>query len=97
MGERAADLAGTDQRNLGTRHVGKNLGWGTAESPAKRVIDRFRPAVQVAAFCFSGLYQACRRPRGNGMAVRQGEISLRAHLDQTRGPPLQLVPPQTFV
>jgi hypothetical protein len=26
MGERAADLAGTDQSNLGTRHVGKNLG-----------------------------------------------------------------------
>ena len=25
MGERAADLAGTDQRNLGTRHVGENL------------------------------------------------------------------------
>ena len=26
MGERAADLAGTDQSNLGTRHMGKNLG-----------------------------------------------------------------------
>ena len=26
MGERAADLAGTDQCNLGTRHVGENLG-----------------------------------------------------------------------
>src|SRR5262245_20673302 len=48
MGERAANLAGTDQCNLGTRHVGKNLGWGAAESPAKRGIDRFRPAVQVA-------------------------------------------------
>src|SRR5262245_37588491 len=74
MGERAADLAGTDQRNLGTRHVGKNLGWGTAESSAKRVIDRFRPAVQVATVCFSRLDQAFRRARGNRMAVRQGEI-----------------------
>ena len=26
MGKRAADLAGTDQRNLGTRHVGEILG-----------------------------------------------------------------------
>jgi hypothetical protein len=26
MGERAADLAGTDQSNLGTRHREKNLG-----------------------------------------------------------------------
>src|SRR4030081_1623725 len=26
MGERAADLAGTDQSNLGTRHMEKNLG-----------------------------------------------------------------------
>src|SRR5947209_10824840 len=41
MGERAANLAGTDQCNLGTRHVRKNLGWGAAETPAKRVIDRF--------------------------------------------------------
>src|SRR5262245_29575257 len=48
MGEGAANLAGTDQCNLGTRHVRKNLGWKAAESPAKRVIDRFRPAVQVA-------------------------------------------------
>src|SRR5262245_47761315 len=35
MGERAANLAGTDQCNLGTRHVGKNLGWGAGESQAK--------------------------------------------------------------
>src|ERR1700747_804697 len=48
MGERAANLAGTDQCNLGTRHVRKNLGWGAAETPAKRVIERFRAAVQVA-------------------------------------------------
>src|SRR5262249_19587695 len=91
MGERAANLAGTDQCNLGTRHVGKNLGWGAAESPAKRVIDRFRPAVQVATVGSSRLDQAFRRPRRNRMAVRQGEISLRAHLDQTRGRALELV------
>src|SRR5262249_55184825 len=48
MGERAANLAGTDQCNLGTRHVRENLGWKAAESPAKRVIDRFRPVVQAA-------------------------------------------------
>ena len=28
MGEGAADVAGTDQRDLGTCHVGKNLGSG---------------------------------------------------------------------
>src|SRR5262245_66106804 len=31
------------------------------------------------------------------MAVRQGEISLRAHLDQTRGRALELVRLETFV
>src|SRR5215475_15778936 len=68
MGERAANLAGTDQCNLGTRHVGKNLGSGAAESPAKRVIDRFRPAVQVARRLLltsrSGLPSTPTRPHG---------------------------------
>src|SRR5258708_23869323 len=85
MGERAANLAGTDQCNLGTRHVRKNLGWGAAETPAKRVIDRFRPALQVARRLSSRLYQAFCRSRRDRLAVRQGEISLRAHIDQPRG------------
>src|SRR5260221_12473201 len=79
MGERAANLAGTDQCNLGTRHVRKNLGWGAAETPAKRVIDRFRPALQVARRLSSRLYQAFFRFRRPRLAVRQRELSLRAH------------------
>ena len=35
MGERAADLAGADQRNLVTRHVGKIL-MGRSKSPGCR-------------------------------------------------------------
>src|SRR5258708_23190191 len=88
MGERAANLAGTDQCNLGTRHVRKNLGWAAAETPAKRVIDRFQPALQVAPRLSSRLYQAFRRSRRHRLAVPQGDIILPAHLDQTRGHPL---------
>src|SRR5262249_45177851 len=49
------------------------------------------------ADCSSRLYQALRRPRRDRMAVRQGEISLRAHLDQTRGRALELVRLEAFV
>src|SRR3984893_17250663 len=97
MGERAANLAGTDQCNLGPRHVRKTLGWKAAESPAKRVIDRSRPAVQVARRLSSRLYQARSRSRRDRLAVRQGEIGVRAQLDQTRGRALELVRLEAFV
>src|SRR5260221_14343750 len=97
MGERAANLAGTDQCNLGTRHVRKNLGWGAAETPAKRGIDRFRPALQVARRLSSRLYQAFCRSRRDRLAVRPGQVSRRAHLDQTPSRALELVRLQASV
>src|SRR5260370_16543232 len=89
MGERAANLAGTDQCNLGTRHVRKNLGWGAAETPAKRVIDRFRPALQVARRLSSRLYQAFCRSRRHRLPLPQAYITPPPHLDQTPARPLQ--------
>ena len=50
MGERAADLAGTDQCNLGTRHVGRNLGCRAGgRSGCDGVIDPFGAAVQAGS------------------------------------------------
>src|SRR5258708_7901543 len=67
MGERAANLAGTDQCNLGTRHVRKNLGWGAAETPAKRVIDRFRPALELVRLeAFVGVIERVGLGLGGG-------------------------------
>src|SRR5262249_25423357 len=68
MGERAANLAGTDQCNLGTAHVGKNLGGKAGESPTKGLIDRSRPAVQVTRrvllTSLSGLASIPTQPHG---------------------------------
>src|SRR5262249_8467210 len=75
MGERAADLAGSDQRDLGTRNRGKTSGKTREESggrPGICLIARFRPAIQ-AASAAGALSTAAR---GRNASVTPGDVQI---------------------